>query len=133
MLCLLVALGFLLALMCLIVCPLLVPPKNRQSRSVTACYLIAMLCNQSTYVSAEMVGRDARGARGATTVSASRHDPSSSLLAGPTFGGETAHLNVGGQLAKAKSQKLHIVSPSAPTTNMLGVTPPRSALLLAVR
>ena len=132
---LLVAFGFLLALVWLIAYPLLVPPKNRRMRSVTACYLIAMLCNHSTYVSAEMFGRDARGARGAnaTTVSASRHDPSSSLLAGPTFGRETAHLNVGGQLAKAKSQKLHIASPSAPTTNMLGVTPPRSALLLPVR
>ena len=84
---LLVAFGFLLALVWLIAYPLLLPPKNRRMRSVTACYLIAMLCNHSTYVSAEMFGHDARGARGGnvTTVSASRHDPSSSGLAGPTI------------------------------------------------
>ena len=132
---LLVALGFLLALVWLIVYPLLVPPKNRRMRSVTACYLIAMLCNHSTYVSAEMFEHHARGARGGniTTVSASRHDPSSSWLAGPTIGGDEAIMNVGGQLANAKSQKAGIASPSAPTTNVPGVPPHRSALFFAVR
>ena len=99
-----VAFGFLLALVWLIAYPLLLPPKNRRMRSVTACYLIAMLCNHSTYVSAEMLQHDARGARGgnATTVSASRHDPSSSWLAGPTIGGEAAHLHVGGAACKGE-------------------------------
>ncbi len=132
---LLVAFGFLLALAWLIAYPLLVPPKNRRMRSVTACYLIAMLCNHSTYVSAEMLQHDARGARGgnATTVSASRHDPSSSWLAGPTIGGDAARVNVGGHFAKAKSQKADIASPSASTTTVPGVTPHRSAPFLAVR
>ena len=129
--------GFLLALVWLIAYPLLVPPKNRRMRSVTACYLnlIALLCNHSTYVSAERFEHDARGARGGniTTVSASRHDPSSSWLAGPTIGGEAAHLNVGGPLAKARSQKADIASPSAPWTNVPGVPPHRSELFLAVR
>jgi hypothetical protein len=132
---LLVAFGFLLALVWLIAYPLLVPPKNRRMRSVTACYLIAMLCIHSTYVSAERFGRDARGARGgnATTVSASRHDPSSSWLAGPTIGGDEARVNVGGLLANAKSQKTVIASPSASTTTVPGVMPHRSAPFLAVR
>ena len=123
---LLVAFGFLLALVWLIAYPLLVPPKNRRMRSVTACYLIAMLCNHSTYVSAEMFGHDARGARGGnvTTVSASRHDPSSSWLAGATIGGQAARVNVEGHLAKAKSQKADIASPSAPTINVPGVSAP---------
>ena len=131
----LVAFGFLLALVWLIAYPLLVPPKNRRMRSVTACYLIAMLCNHSTYVSAEMLQHDARGARGgnATTVSASRHDPSSSWLAGPTIGGDEARVNVGGLLANAKSQKAVIASPSASTTTVPGVMPHRSAPFLAVR
>ena len=131
---LLVAFGFLLALAWLIAYPLLVPPKNRRMRSVTACYLIAMLSNHSTYVSAEMFGHDARGASGgnATTVSASRHDPSSSWLAGPTIGGDGARVNVGGHLAKAKSQKAAIASPSASTIIVPGVAPHRSAPFLAV-
>ena len=131
---LLVAFGFLLALVWLIAYPLLVPPKNRRKRSVTACYLIAMLCNHSTYVTAEMFGHDARGARGgnATTVSAGRHDPSSSWLAGATIGGEAARVNVGGHLAKAKSQKADIASPSTRTAAVPGVMPHRSAPFLAV-
>ena len=131
---LLVAFGFLLALVWLIAYPLPVPPKNRRMRSVTACYLIAMLCNHSTYVSAEMFGHDARGARGGnvTTVSASRHDPSSSWLAGATIGGEAARVNVEGHLAKAKSQKADIASPSASTIIVPGVAPHRSAPFLAV-
>jgi hypothetical protein len=129
---LLVVVGFLLVLVWLIAYPLLVPPKNRRMRSVTACYLIAMLSNHSTYVSANMFGHDARGASGgnATTVSASRHDPSSSWLAGPTIGGDEARVNVGGHLAKAKSQKAVIAS--APTTSVPGVAPHRSDPFLAV-
>jgi hypothetical protein len=135
---LLVAFGFLLALLWLIAYPLLVPPKNRRKRSVTACYLIAMLSNHSTYVSAEMFGHDARGAtRGAsggnsTTISAGRHDLSSSWLAGATIGGEAARVNVGGPLAKAKSQNADIASPSASTTTVPGVAPHRSTPFLAV-
>ena len=130
----LVAFGFLRALVWLIAYPLLVPPKTRRKRSLTSSYLIAMLYNHSTYVSAERFGHDARGAHGGNaTTGASRHGPSSSWLAGPTIGGEAAHLNVGGPLAKARSQKADIASPSAPWTNVPGVPPHRSELFLAVR